>query len=314
MDLRGARDLLDHQDGVVARWQLLEAGATDADIRRWHRRRELAPMHPGVYVSHTGPPTWVNRAWAAVLVCWPAALTHESVVHAAGDVIHVAVDRSRKPERRDGVRVHRLADFENRVRWNLGPPKVRLEDAVLSLCSLAVTRSDALAVASDACRRRRTTPERLLTELARRPRLHHRAWLADVLRETAEGIQSPLESSYVRRVERAHGLPRGERQLRQVTSRGVVYRDVSYEAYRVLVELDGRIGHELSRDRWRDMDRDLEAAAADHLTLRVGWRHCEDRPCDTARRIGTVLSGRGWPGTPRRCGTGCSVDVRIAIT
>ena len=108
MDLRGIGDLTERQDGVVARWQLLEAGASDNDVRRWLRRRELVVLHPGVYVNHTGPPTWVNRAWAGVLLHWPAALTHESVVHTAGDVIHVAVDRSRKPERREGVRVHRL--------------------------------------------------------------------------------------------------------------------------------------------------------------------------------------------------------------
>ena len=28
----------------------------------------------------------------------------------------------------------------------------------------------------------------------------------------------------------------------------------------LVVELDGRIGHELSSDRWDDMDRDLDAA------------------------------------------------------
>ena len=94
--------------------------------------------------------------------------------------------------------------------WQAGPPRVRLEDAVLSLCAQAESRVAALAIASDACRRRRTTPERLLTELARRPRLQHREWLQSVLAEP-RGVQSPLESAYVRRVERPHALPRGVR-------------------------------------------------------------------------------------------------------
>lgn len=314
MHLDQTRDLFDHQAGVVARHQLVALGAGEHDLRRWLRRRELVVVHPGVYVNHTGPLTWTNRAWAGVLRYWPAALSHESVVHAAGEVIHVAVDAGRSPGRTVGIRIHRLQELQERVQWNLGPPRVRLDDAVLSLCSEAGSRVDALAIASDACRRRRTTPERLLGELDRRPRLQHRAWLRSVLVETAEGVQSPLESSYLRRVERAHGLPRGRRQLRDGTRRGVVYRDIAYEAQRLFVELDGRIGHELSRERWNDMDRDLEAATGDRLTVRIGWRHAEDRPCETAGRLALVLRVRGWRGLPRRCGPDCRISVPITAS
>src|SRR5690348_7103923 len=118
MELSRVRDLLDHQDGVVSRRQLLERGATDADIRRWVRRRELTRVHVGVFVNHTGPLRWVNRAWAAVLFHWPAALAHVSATDRAGDVIHVAVDASRTPAQLPGVRVHRLVGFDDRVAWN----------------------------------------------------------------------------------------------------------------------------------------------------------------------------------------------------
>jgi hypothetical protein len=314
MHLGQVLELLDHQAGVMSRRQLVRLGAGPEDIRRWLRRREVVVVHPGVYVNHTGPLTWSSRAWAAVLLHHPAVLTHESVVHAAGDVIHVAVDPSRKPLARPGIKVHRLGGLEQRGLWHLAPPRVRFEDAVLSMCSAADSRVSALVIASDACRRRRTTPERLLTELARRPRVRNRGWLRAVLAEIADGVQSPLESAYVRRVERAHGLPRGLRQLREVTSRGAVYRDIAYEAQRVFVELDGRVGHELSRDRWNDMDRDLEAATSDRLTVRIGWRHAEDQPCETAGRLAAVLRTRGWRGTVRRCGPTCAIDVRISAT
>lgn len=308
------RDLIDHQDGAVARWQLRDAGASANDIRRMLRRRELVTVHPGVYVVHTGPLTWANRAWAGVLHYWPAALTDDSAVHLAGDVIHVAVDKTRSLAQRPGTRLHRLTDFEHRVQWNARPPRVRLEDSVLRLCAKAPTRVQALSIASDICRRRRTTPERLLTQLGRHPRLHHRAWLRDVLQEVADGVQSPLESSYVSRVERPHGLPRGVRQLREATSQGVVYRDVVYEEQGVYVELDGRVGHQFSGERWADMDRDLEAASGDRLTLRVGWRHTEDEPCRTAGRVGAVLRLRGWRGIPGRCGPSCSISVPFGVT
>jgi hypothetical protein len=287
------------------------------DVRRLLRQRRLAVVHPGVYVNHTGPLTWTSRSWAAVLSLEPAALCAESVVNSSGDVIHVAVDETRKPADRVGVRIHRLRDFDARVQWNLGPPRIRFEDAALTLCSQARDRIAALALASDLCRRRRTTPERLLTELNRRPTLRHHAWLRDVLQETAVGVRSPLESSYVRKVERAHGLPRGRRQLHERTSDGTVYRDVLYEAQALLVELDGRIGHELSRERWNDMDRDLLAATKALMTLRVGWRQAEEQACRTAGRISQVLSARGWQGKPRRCGPHCTIEpatVRVGAT
>ena len=40
-------------------------------------------VHPGVYVNHTGELTWLQRAWAAVLFAWPAALSHDSALRAA---------------------------------------------------------------------------------------------------------------------------------------------------------------------------------------------------------------------------------------
>ena len=185
-----------------------------------------------------------------------------------------------------------------------------MEDALLHKCRGVSTRVEALAVVSDACRRRITTPARLAAELRRRTHAPNRGWLLAVLDEAAAGVQSVLESGYRRRVERAHGLPRPDRQWHQRTEDGTVYRDAAYRRYAVIVEFDGRVGHELSDDKWDDQDRDLLAAAAtDMLTLRLGWRHAEVTPCRTAGRLATVLRRRGWQGTPRQCGPQCSVEL-----
>jgi hypothetical protein len=311
MQLREVRDLLDQQDGVVSRRQLLERGATDADIRRWQRRRELTRVHPGVFVNHTGPLRWVNRAWAAVLFAWPSALAFTSATDRAGDVIHVAIDASRTVVAPAGVRIHRLVDLDARVAWNLSPPRVRFDDALLSVAGEQADRVQALAVISDACRRRSTTPARLASALEARSNAHHRRWLLAVLQEAADGVQSVLESAYLRRVERAHGLPRADRQHYERTLDGVLYRDVKYSRFTTVIELDGRVGHELSGDRWDDQDRDLLAAVHEVLTLRLGWRHCEATPCVTAGRLAAVLRARGWRGTPRRCGQACRIDEAL---
>ncbi|MGZ4437110.1 MAG: type IV toxin-antitoxin system AbiEi family antitoxin domain-containing protein [Nocardioidaceae bacterium] len=113
------------QDGVVARWQVLAAGYDDAFIERMLRRREWARVHPGVYLEHTGRPTWQQRAWAAVLHYWPAALSHSSALGPPGTprrgreaqpVIHVAIEHPRKAVAVPGVHVHRLVGLHGRVR------------------------------------------------------------------------------------------------------------------------------------------------------------------------------------------------------
>ena len=80
MTVRSAdlHDALAPQDGVVSRRQVLERGGSDADIERMIRRRVLARVFEGVYVEHTGPLTWRQRAWAAVLYHHPAALAGAS--------------------------------------------------------------------------------------------------------------------------------------------------------------------------------------------------------------------------------------------
>jgi hypothetical protein len=73
--------LLLEQDGIIARWQVLAAGHDDNWIENRLRRREWARVHRGVYVAHTGPVTWRQQAWAALLFYWPAALCGRSAVH-----------------------------------------------------------------------------------------------------------------------------------------------------------------------------------------------------------------------------------------
>ena len=102
------------QDGVVSRQQLRELGARDHDIVRLVRRRDLVAVHPGVYVGHTGKLTWVQRAWVAVLACWPAALSHQSALPnaASAGLIHVAIEHRRSVRPPAQVVVHRMADFD----------------------------------------------------------------------------------------------------------------------------------------------------------------------------------------------------------
>jgi hypothetical protein len=303
-------ELLELQAGVISRRQVLEAELGEHGIRRKVRRREWAVVHPGVYVDHTGPLTFLQRCWAAVLFAWPAALCDRTALRledgpgrhgrSDDDPIHVAVPLSRRVRPPPGVREHRVADLSRKVRWNASPPRVRIEHVVIDLAAAASSELDTIGELADAVRSRRTTPDRLLESLHGRAKIARRAFLEAVIRDLRDGTCSVLEHAFLTRVERAHGLPVGERQV-LASSRGTIYRDVLYEAFRTVVELDGHTHHSSLRDRDRDLDRDLDAALDDLLTVRLGWGQVLTRGCQTAAKLGVLLRSRGWDGVPVPC-------------
>lgn len=304
--------LLREQAGVVSRRQVLAAGFDDSFIRRRLRRREWARVHTGVFVDHTGPLEWWSRAWAAVLFYWPAALSHVSALTAhdlrtrepPGGPIHVAVDQSRRVRKIPGVELHRVTDLSAVLQPNRRPARIRLEHSLLDVASAAGRNAAAIAMLADACQCRRTTPARLVAVLETRLNLPRRSFLLEVLGDVAAGVYSVLEHRYLTRVERPHGLPTGKRQRRVRPGRTSAYRDVEYVGLATVAELDGRLGHEETSDRWDDMDRDIDSLALGDVTLRIGWRHVED-PCRTAISVGRVLTARGWTGEVRGCSDRC---------
>lgn len=306
------------QDGVVSRSQLVALGASRNDVRRLLSRGDLVTVHPRVYVNHSGRPTRRQREWAAVLACGPAALHRESALDAHGmtrdrpsqsshdQPIHLLVDQHRRIAPPPGVAIERVADRTTWIQANRRPPRAQFDYALLKAAGDR-SEADAIALLSDAVHQGLTTAPRLTEVIARLPRLRRRAMLGEVLADVQAGTRSVLEQRYLRDVERAHGLPEGERQLREHTASGVVHRDIRYAAQRTLVELDGAFGHRDAVDRWADLQRDLDAAVEDHLTLRPGWPQVLES-CRLARAVSTVLRQRGWAGRPRACGERCTID------
>jgi hypothetical protein len=227
---------LEAQRGLVTRRQVLACGGADAFIERKLRRREWARIHPGVFIEHTGPLRWAERAWAAILYYWPAALSHESALQSYGlrisakpsssateagspfvatdadpfrQPLHIAVDKQRRVGRLPNVRLHRMTGLADRTTPASRPPRMKLEHALLDVASRTTGNADAVAVLGDACQCRRTTPQRLLGTLEGRPTLRRRGFLVAVLTDVATGAYSVLEHRYLTRVERPHGLPTG---------------------------------------------------------------------------------------------------------
>lgn len=310
-DLPELREVLARQDGVVSRRQALEAGLASYEIEGLVRRERWARHAKAVYVDHSGPLTGPQRAWVAVLCCWPAALHLASALtppSTTGPVL-VAVDRDRRrPVTPPWVVVRRLTRLEGSAHWNTSPPRVRCEDAVLHLAADAHDDLAAVGVLATACGDRRTTPARLLTALDRWPRLGRRPWLASVLTDLAQGTTSVLEHGYLTRVERAHGLPRARWQVRVESGGRRRYRDATYDGGAV-VELDGAAHHGTRAQRDDDLQRDLELAADGGATARLGYGQVYGDTCRTTVLVVRFLRSRGVVVDPVACGSGCPVGA-----
>lgn len=303
------RVVLDEQGGVISRRQAAALGFEDHDVRRWRRQRLLVAVHPGVYVDHTGAPTWHQRSWAAVLAVAPSALfgcCALRAIHGPGwraheddGPLHVAVATNRRVTPPDGVEVHRVGELGDRVQWHRSPPRMRLEEALVDAASKATDDLAAIHVLAGAVGARTTTAPRVLAALSTRTRVPRRAFLTGVLDDVARGACSVLEVAYLRDVERAHGLPDGRRQAPRTDRPGL--RDVLYLAQGVVVELDGRMDHAALPEREADLERDLAALVQGLTTARIGWAQTARNPCRTAYAVAELLQSRGWTERPRRC-------------
>jgi hypothetical protein len=261
-------------------------------------------LHPGVYLTEPGRSDWEVRAVAALLACGKgAALSHQSAAYAwglqraAGERLRIVVPAGRHIAAPDGVTVLRSRSADERTDETAWPHRTTVEHTLLDLAH-ENSLDDAVGRLARAFQQGRTTERMVLQALAMRPRQRHRALLLEVLADLEDGAESPAELRWIRDVEQAHGLPVGTRQ--QPTGGGG-RRDNAYEEFGLVVEVDGRLGHEGWDGRRRDGRRDRQAAASGRLTARVFWDEVVGAPCELAGEIGGLLRARGWSGAPRPC-------------
>jgi len=304
--------LLRDQCGVVARRQLLDLGFTDEHIEHQLRSCRWQRLHRGVYATFSGPLSFMVLLWAALLRAGPGAVaSHQTAAYLDGladrppEVIHLTlgVDHRLKAPIR-GVRVHyahRLPESRHPVKL---PPRTRIEETVLDLVDASRDVDEVATWVTRACQRRRSTPGRLAQALANRKKIRWREELKAMVADVEAGALSPLELHYLRRVERAHGLPIGERN-RRWEDRRVTWIDVDLPEYCTRVELDGRVGHE-DEGRFRDRKRDNRGTVDGSATLRYGHSEVFGDACGVASEVADVISANGWQGTMHKCGPRCS--------
>ena len=316
--------LLDFQHGMIARWQAPAVGLSLSAIDAQLRRGRWQPLYRGVYAAYTGAPPRESVLWAGVLRGGPGAvLSHhtaaelDGLTDRPGRVIDVTVGHDRRislsGEERRGpaprIAFHRTRRIDAIRHPAKTPPRTRVEETILDLIQCSSTFDDVLSWLCKGCGRRVVTPQLIHTAAGMRGRVRWRDDILGALPLIAEGAHSPLEYRYVRDVETAHGLPKARRQARRISGKSRLprprYLDSLYEAFGVVVELDGRADH-LAEDRWRDIRRDNANARSGIMTLRYNWADVTRRPCDVAADVADALRICGWEGLPRCCGPSCS--------
>ncbi|GAB7043079.1 MULTISPECIES: hypothetical protein [Catenuloplanes] len=306
------------QRGVVARWQALAGGYTRSGIEKQLIEGRWRRLANGVYATSPGQLSRVAELWAAVLAAGSGAmLSHYSAAEILGltagglGPIHITVPAGRHPQRMSGVVIHR----SRRAAWirhpTRSPPVTRAEEAVLDLWEVAADLDEALGWVAIACGRLATSPERLLLALQSRLRVRWRAELMAALRDVGTGCRSLPELRYLRDVERAHGLPEGERwpcgarSMRETPADEWGAGVVLYPAFGTSVHLGDEQPAEKTAPATPSPAVTELAETLQGRVLRYVDADVLERPCDVADQVAEALRRHGWRRHPRRCSPSC---------
>ncbi len=312
--------VLSVQDGIADKEQARQAGFSDRQIAhrvtsgRWQR------IYPGVYATFSGRLSrnawlWAAVRWAgdgAMLSYETAAEVHGMLDKPLGETIHVTVPLRRRPAQlrsARGITVHRSDQSRTQFHGPFKLPRTRIEDTVLDLVCAAPDFDRGYAWISRAVTRQLVTVGALRAAVAERSRIRWRKWLNDAFEESRDGVQSALELRYVRDVERAHGLPASQHQVRRQINGKTHYKDNWYAEYRLAVEIDGPAYHgneQVQRDNERD---NMNLATDDVRTFRFGPVAVTEHACQTAAMVALTLQRNGWRGIPLPCRRpGCPIS------
>ena len=266
------------------------------------RRRELVIAHPGVYVNHTGPLTWEQRAWVAVLACWPAALsTSRPVPGDRGEA------RSTSPSACGGRCSLQLASSSTGRRtsthgWTRGSPRRgSIPGTPPSTWRCSGSVSDRFRVFADACQTRdvasltSVTPSVTSTGAGR-------ALLAALLDDLGT-VRARCWSAATSSSSVGTGSRTADRQRADTLAGRRVYRDAPYAEQGLVIELDSRAFHDNASARAGRRARTRHPPSPtrrhDPAHLRAGLRP----PLRDDPQGRSVARAPRWPGPFQPCRT-----------
>jgi hypothetical protein len=293
------------------------AGVSDRVLHRLVETGRWQTPFPRVYVVFSGPIPMLTLQFAALLSAGErATLSHDSAGRCwrlckEPALVHLTVPYARQVDAQPGLLIHRSRTLsESDIQPVFTPSRTRIERTVLDLLADRRSADSALGLVGDSLRDRAATPEKLRLALVQRPRTRWRKVILDALPDMRAGAQSPLELRDAK-LRRAHGLPTGRRQASRLAD-GTEYLDILMVEWQLHVEVDGRFGHDRTREVWRDMRRDNRSERQHLRELRYGWADMVDRPCEVAIEQAVILREQGWTEEFTRCRS-CPVRLPPAL-
>lgn len=290
-------ELASAQHGVVARWQLLQAGVPATLIDDRIRRRRLEQLYRCVYrvrglagsrmqvaatVLSFGPHAVASHRTAAEVLALPVPGPE------ARDAPVVSVRRGH-PRRRRGAVLHRVRMNDDERCVCDGIPVTGPARTVLDLAGALEQRALEQVVAA-ALRAELTTESAMMRLLTRYPRRAGAPGLLALLRDDPPPAftRSEAEARFLQLV-RSAGLP-----VPAVNSLVCGFEvDFGWRGHNLVVEIDGLAYHSTRAAQQRDRRRDASLAAAGWRVLRFTWHDVTRRPEATLTKLVLALARGG---------------------
>src|SRR5438874_3770859 len=291
---QAVRRFADRQYGVFSARQAHSACASPKVIKWRVETGAWEPVVRGVYRLAGAPDTWRQRLWTALLVAGPGAVVAREAAaalwgltgFAQGPIAVVAAH---------GIKDHRLQFGHFHESRRLPPSHVTLIDGIpvttieRTLFDLAgaINEKRADRAIENALARRRTTVERLWDVWADLAAPHRPGMLVmrKLLVKRGAGYvarESELEIRFSDLLD-ANEIAQPDWQVEVGDDDFIGRVDCLFRQARLIVELDGRVGHVGVLDQARDAERDKRLRALGYRVRRFRWE-------DVVLRPGWVLS------------------------
>jgi very-short-patch-repair endonuclease len=280
------------QHGVVARWQLLEAGVSAKQIKWRLETNRVHELHRGVYlVGHVVPAQYTYEMAALLALRLEAVVSHRSAAHAwnllpypATTPVWVTIAPQRSADRAK-IKTVRAALHPRDVRHRHGMALTSPPRTILDLAA-HLNAEKLEQVVAEARYRSLASESELLDQLKRHPRKRGNAKLRRIL-ELPGGprrTRSPAEVALVRLLRQA-GIAGFETNTR---IRGYEV-DFLWRELNLVVEVDGYDGHHSRQAHERDRLKlaTLEANGIDVIPLTP--RRIRDDPAGVLAHVLAAL-------------------------
>jgi hypothetical protein len=291
-------DISRSQHGLFTIAQAVEAGFGTSTVNERVASGQWQRLGRGVLGFSGVPVTFRRAAMAATLSIDGAVASHETaaVLHGFRYLESRPIAISVPPtswQHLPGVHVHRYRDLADR--WTTTIHGIPATTPVRTMIDLAaVLRPSRLDLVLDAALAQQVDVAELIAAFNRLARRGRRGIgrLRPLLEARGDGYIAPdseLERRFLRFVER-HGLPEPVRQMPAWwESRLIGLVDFAFPEAKLIVEMDGRLGHtqllDIENDHWRDQ----QAVALGWRVIRISWNQLERHPDRTLDVIRDAL-------------------------